>query len=638
MPASSPTLATWLLVALGLALFLIAGLLVALWRQHQRFKRATHSLASQASFLSTLLNTLPIPVFYKDIQGRYLGCNPQFDALFKQPPHAMVGKTVFDIAPPEMARIYHEQDAALFAQPGTQTYEWVIQKPNGERRHAVFQKATFLNADGQLGGLVGAILDITERKQAEATARQHTQRIELHNRVLRAINQSKPLPAVLQELVLLMEEQAPECLCSVLLLDEQTQRLHNGAAPSLPRFYTEAIEGAKIGDGAGSCGTAAYRGERVVVEDIQQHPYWTDYRELATQAQLGACWSQPFKDHDGRVLGTFAIYHRHPATPTATQLVQIEDYANLASLAVTRHRTDAKLRLLANVFTHAREGIFITDAATRIVEVNQAFTDFTGYSRAEVLGQTPRLLKSGLQDDAFYAKLWQTLAEQGHWFGELWNRHQSGRLFAEMLTISRVCDAQGQTQNYIALFSDITALKTQQTELERQALYDTLTNLPNRLLLARQLRQAMQQTREQGQHLAVVFLDLDGFKTINDSHGHEVGDLLLIALAQRMQAGLPDSDTLARIGGDEFIAILNKLPDTASVVPRLQHLLHAAADVVQLGTLQLQVSASIGVSLYPQTEEVDADQLVRQADQAMYRAKQDGKNRYHIAGPLASGF
>ncbi|MGZ5000959.1 MAG: EAL domain-containing protein [Methylomonas sp.] len=293
-----------------------------------------------------------------------------------------------------------------------------------------------------------------------------------------------------------------------------------------------------------------------------------------------------------------------------------------------RKKAEEKLRLAASVFTHAREGIMITDADGAIIDVNAAFSDITGYSRKEVLGQNPRYFSSGLQDKKFYEDMWRDLVEQGHWHGEIWNRRKNGEAYPVMQTVSAVRDEQGKIQHYMALYTDITLLKKHEQELERRAHYDALTGLPNRELLADRLQQCMAQARRRDQRLAVVFLDLDGFKAINDNHGHEAGDQLLIALATRMKQALREGDTLARLGGDEFVAVLLDQYDTEATAP-FTHLLAAAAEPVQFGETTLQVSASLGVTFYPQAEDIDADQLLRQADQAMYQAKLAGKNRYH---------
>ena len=318
----------------------------------------------------------------------------------------------------------------------------------------------------------------------------------------------------------------------------------------------------------------------------------------------------------------------------SAQIVQLDKpySVNIVRDITERRLAEEKTRLAARVFTHAREGIMITGADGAIVDVNESFTRITGYERGDVIGQNPRLLSSGRQGASFYKELWKELLEQGYWFGEIWNRRKNGEVYAEMLTISVVSDDQGQPKNFIALFSDITATKKYEQQLEHVAHYDVLTNLPNRVLLADRLYQAMVHVQRHGQSLAVVYLDLDGFKSVNDNHGHNVGDQLLMAVAQNMKKTLREEDTLARIGGDEFIVILQDLSDVNSCVPSLNRLLAAASQEVLVGVNPLKVSASLGITFYPQSfsEDVDADQLIRQADQAMYLAKQAGKNRYHV--------
>jgi diguanylate cyclase (GGDEF)-like protein/PAS domain S-box-containing protein len=295
-----------------------------------------------------------------------------------------------------------------------------------------------------------------------------------------------------------------------------------------------------------------------------------------------------------------------------------------------RNQAKAKLELAAGVFTHALEGIMITQPDATIIDVNAAFTRITGYSRDDVMGQNPRILSSGRHGPDYYETMWRCLTEQGYWLGEVWNRRKDGQVFAEMQTISTVRDAQGKVQHYVSLFSDITERKEHENQLEHIAHFDALTHLPNRVLLSDRLQQAMVQAQRRGQQLAVAYLDLDGFKTINDHHGHAAGDQVLIALALRMKEVLREGDTLARIGGDEFVAVLIDLEDASACLPLLTRLLAAAAQPVLVNDDSLQVSASLGVTFYPQVHDMDADQLLRQADQSMYQAKVAGKNRYHV--------
>ncbi|MFZ1538189.1 MAG: PAS domain S-box protein [Chromatiaceae bacterium] len=336
--------------------------------------------------------------------------------------------------------------------------------------------------------------------------------------------------------------------------------------------------------------------------------------------------------HSGQPIGLIAVIGRAPLAdrPLAESILKL--VAIRAAGELERLFAEENLQLSASVFSHSREGILITEADGTIVKVNEAFTRITGYSSEEVAGKNPRLLSSGHQSKEFYALFWHELSEKGYWSGEFCNRRKNGEVYAELLTVSAVRNTEGKTQHYVALFSDISALKEHEHQLEHIAHFDTLTNLPNRVLLADRLHQGMTQVQRRNQILAVVFLDLDGFKTINDDHGHAIGDQLLRQVAARMQQALREGDTLARMGGDEFVAVILDLIDIESSIPILNRLLAAAAEPVQVGSLVLQVSASLGTTFHPQSQDIDADQLLRQADQAMYQAKISGKNRYQLFG------
>ena len=295
-----------------------------------------------------------------------------------------------------------------------------------------------------------------------------------------------------------------------------------------------------------------------------------------------------------------------------------------------RKRADQSLRQAASVFQHANEGISITDPDGAILDVNDAFTRITGYSREQLIGQNPRLLSSGRQGPEFYAAMWNALKVTDQWRGEIWNRRKNGEAYAELLTISTVRDERGVIQHYIGLAYEITDLKEHQSHLEHIAHFDPLTQLPNRTLLADRLHQAVSRANRTRSLIAVAYIDLDGFKAINDRYGHEAGDRLLVQLASRMKESLREGDTLSRLGGDEFVAVLPDLQSASDSVPVLERLLFNAAQAVRCDAHDLCVSASIGVTYYPQSEDLDADQLLRQADQAMYQAKQAGKNRYYV--------
>jgi diguanylate cyclase (GGDEF)-like protein/PAS domain S-box-containing protein len=584
----------------------------------------TSDLAAGDLLLQQILDTSSVGIFLVNLQGCLTHANRRMAEMFRWSQAELVGMEYVALVDPIERDVGRRQMLKLLGgEVATTDVERRYQRADGSEFWGHLAGRRFVDADNQNVGLVGVLADITDRKRAD-------QRQQHHNRVLKLLAEKAPLSSVLDAMVRDVETINPAMLCSILLLDADGKHLRHGAAPSLPADYNAALDGVAFGPGVGSCGTSAFTGQRVIVEDISTHPWWEPYRELARQADLAACWSEPILSAQGQVLGTFAIYHREPCQPALQDLLLIEDEARLAALAIEKSQADARLHLAATVFSHAREGIMIVDAADLIIDVNDMFTEITGFSREDALGQHPRaLLNSGRQGDEFYAARKHALDTAGYWSGEIWNRRKNGEVFAEMLTISTVFDADGRTENYVALFTDITPMKDYQRQLEHVAHFDALTSLPNRVLLADRLQQAQTQCVRRGRSVAVVYLDLDGFKAVNDTHGHGLGDELLVALAHRMKGTLRDGDTLARIGGDEFVAVLVDLEHMQDAEPVLERLLKAAAAPVVLAATTLQVSASIGVTVYPQ-DDSEVDQLLRHADQAMYMAKQAGKNRYHL--------
>ncbi|MCB1916171.1 MAG: EAL domain-containing protein [Rhodocyclaceae bacterium] len=295
-------------------------------------------------------------------------------------------------------------------------------------------------------------------------------------------------------------------------------------------------------------------------------------------------------------------------------------------------RMEAEARLLqaASVFDHAHEGILITDTARRIIDVNPAFEQLTGYSREEVVGLSPAVMRSGMHDDTFYRGIWDEIDRNGFWRGEIWNRRKSGELAAQLETISVVRDVRGEIKHYIGIFSDITKMVEQQNEMQHLAHHDALTGLPNRVLLSDRLQRAMGLARRHENLLAVCYLDLDGFKPINDRYGHAAGDMLLVAVAARLTALLRESDSVARLGGDEFVLLLGDIADRADCVRVLDRLVAGLGEAYLIDEQHsVQIAASVGVALFP-SDDVDADTLLRHADQAMYVAKEAGRGRYSI--------
>lgn len=297
-----------------------------------------------------------------------------------------------------------------------------------------------------------------------------------------------------------------------------------------------------------------------------------------------------------------------------------------------RYRQEAELRLAEKVFAHTSEALLVTDSAGVIVNVNQAFSDITGYSRDEVVGQTPRLLKSGRHDDAFYAEMWRTVIEQGRWEGEVWDQRKDGSIYPKWLSITTVRDADGGIVNYIGSFSDITERKAAQEKIQYLAHHDPLTSLPNRLLLRDRFSHVMDQMRRSGRSAALMFLDLDHFKRINDSLGHRVGDQLLIAVVRRLRACLREADTLSRQGGDEFILLLGDIGGREVAARIADKIIAALVEPFHIGEHHLSTSVSIGIVVAPE-DGSDFDALMQKADTAMYASKERARGTWCFFHP-----
>lgn len=283
--------------------------------------------------------------------------------------------------------------------------------------------------------------------------------------------------------------------------------------------------------------------------------------------------------------------------------------------------------LASRVIESAAEGIMITDAQQTILSVNPAFEKSTGYSAQEAIGKSPAMLHSGRHDESFYQEMWAILDKQGQWQGEVWNRHKSGEIYPEWLSISAVRNAKQCVTNYVGIFSDA---HTQEHILERLhylAYYDGLTGLPNRRLFLDRLNLSISQARRDKHQLAVMFVDLDHFKQINDTLGHRFGDALLMAVTERMKGCLRDGDTLSRLGGDEFTVILPAIPHPDAAVNVARKFLDSYTTPVYVEGTAMQITASIGISIFPE-DGSEADELLNHADMAMYKIKQTGRNGF----------
>ncbi len=333
--------------------------------------------------------------------------------------------------------------------------------------------------------------------------------------------------------------------------------------------------------------------------------------------------------HGSHCKGFLAFAHREPLDWSEIELDLMKMAAELFCSALGNEQRMLDHQLATAVFEKASEGIMITDDRGKIVSVNPAFTNITGFGLRECLGRTPALLKSGRHDDEFYQRMWQQLQETGAWQGEVWNRRKNGELYPEWLSISVLLDAQGNPHRYIGILSDITSLKRAHAQVEHLAMHDPLTGLPNRRMFMENLEQLIAHARRNGNLLGLMFIDLDGFKLVNDSLGHHVGDRLLQTVAQSLKSQLRTEDLLARMGGDEFVLLINGVDNPDHLAKIANKVLHALQHQDTVAGSRMEIGASIGIALFPEDAK-DGDELIRNADMAMYRAKENGKNQYHF--------
>lgn len=281
------------------------------------------------------------------------------------------------------------------------------------------------------------------------------------------------------------------------------------------------------------------------------------------------------------------------------------------------------------VLDNTNEGVIITDAEMTILALNSAFTEITGYTKEDALGQTPRLLQSGRNDRAFYQAMWESLNTHGQWKGEIWNRRKNGVIYPEWLNISAVKNGSGQVTHYVGIFSDISLLKSREMRLQQLAHFDTLTGLANRTLFQERIAQAIDTAKENDGKIALLYIDLDNFKPVNDTYGHDTGDKVLQIIARRLLQTTRDNDTVSRLGGDEFSIILNDIKQTDNARIVAEKLINNTAQRISIDDKEVMPGCSIGVAIYPDHGGTPQG-LLKMADDAMYRAKQAGKNQYRL--------
>jgi diguanylate cyclase (GGDEF)-like protein/PAS domain S-box-containing protein len=529
-------------------------------------------------------------IFQTDAAGRFTFLNPAWSEVTGYPQEEGLSMSLFSC----MDREAREALTDLLSRPGGgdaagDRIETRCSRRDGGQAWIEIYPRPIHDEGGRVLGISGIFRDVSERKAAEAALTESEQRYRV------------------------LVETATD---AILVADAETGRILEGN----PRAH----------DLTGRSGAELKGLHYLKLFPREQRDF---YRELFHR----------HLDSGGMVEDGIVIRHR------SGRLVPVDLASGIAEWrgrkvihgvfrdVTERKHAEDQLRQYGQVFENTMDGVVITDADARILAVNRAFTQVTGYPRDEVVGRSLSLLRSGRHDDAFYAEMWETLERVGRWHGEIWNRRKDGEVYPEWLSISMVRDEQGAAKNFIGVFADISSLKESERRLQYMAHYDSLTDLPNRALLSDRLSHALQRARREDTQVAVLFIDLDRFKNVNDSLGHSAGDDLLRQAAVGLQACVRESDTVARLGGDEFTVVLEALGDPQTAAAVAQKILQRMRSPFRVADQDVFVTASIGISLYP-ADGADVDALLKNADSAMYQAKERGRDIYQFYTEELTGY
>lgn len=576
-----------------------------------------------------LFDAMPDAVVVLDRDGQVLDLNPAARAILGPAARAALGRPVRALLPGQGDVV----EAAIRAGAAQGAID------QGEPRQIAVGDRSYRLAlsrlDDRAGRTTGWLLtlrDVTEEQQAASLAAGQMQVLEL-------IAQGAPLSTVLDTLARVIEAQAPGMYCSVLLWDPAGACLRHGAAPSMPEAFIPLVDGLRIGPNVGACGTAAFRRELVISEDIAVDPRWDSVRDAVMAFGFRACWSTPILSASGHLLGTFAMYYREPRAPDAASLRLIEVAAHLAGIAIERAQAETQLREAEARYRTLVEQvpavIYLSTAEPRlgVAYVSPRVTSLLGLRPDEVTADPQDWWQAVHPEDrervaAFFAASarpgerraieYRLRARDGR---DVWVRDE-----AVLLT-----DDEGQPRWWQGVLLDITERKDLEERLRYQAFHDALTNLPNRAFFLDQLARALQAAARTGREIAVLFLDLDDFKRINDSLGHDAGDQLLVAVADRLRQGLRSGDTAARLGGDEFTVLLEQVASRNEALQLADRIADRLSEPFTLSGRAVFITPSVGIAFGTAADE--PAEILRAADLAMYRAKARGKARVAVFEP-----
>jgi diguanylate cyclase (GGDEF)-like protein/PAS domain S-box-containing protein len=553
------------------------------WRLGQLAASQQTALANEAR-LRSILNSIDDLVFVIDADGRLVDCYQPAAATLLLAPERFIGRRLDEVGLP--AEVVAQMLAAidtLRQGSGVVSIEYVLELALG-RCHFEARLSRQQDASGAFAGVTAVARDISARRRAE-------EKLLSSELSYRALLDNLPNIAV----------QGYDRERRIIFWNETSERLYG--------YARDEVLGRQLED------TIIPPALRATV--IEAHRRW-----ITDKIPIAAGEIDLLKK-DGSLV---PVYSSHSLIYNSAD--EPEMFCLDVDLAELR-QAQGELRLAACVFDGSTQGILIADRDTRIIAVNEAFTRITGYARAEAIGQRPQMLASGLHTRDFYRAMWDELRENGHWQGEIWNRRKNGEPIPEWLGISAVRDDAGELTHYIGIFADISEKKSFEARLQHLTHHDLLTGLPNRLLLQERFEQARAFAARDGQRVALLVLDLDHFKEVNDNLGHALGDRLLVAIAGRLQACVRDTDTVSRQGGDEFLISLNGIHDSEAIAGITDKIMQTMAPSFTLDGQTLSTSFSIGIAAWPEDGE-DFATLLLKADTAMYQAKESGRNVYRF--------
>ncbi|PPD12682.1 EAL domain-containing protein [Methylophilus sp.] len=484
--------------------------------------------------------------------------------------------------------------------------------------------------DGNIIKLQGSLQDITTHKQLAAIK-------EGQDRIQAMMLADISLSEILHTAVLLIEHQFPDACCAILLLDQEGSHLRHTASTRLPAAYAQAIDRIQLG----SCGIAALTEGRVVAEDISEHPLWDQCYELASMHGLRACWSMPVLSRSRRVLGVLAMYRQQRHVPRLAELDFVDSYAQILGLAIEREQSDEQLHLLQSGVSRLNDIVMITEAPMhapmqqKIVFLNEAFARITGVPVKQLQGISPFELFQEATPGRELERIKSAFLHMQPIKTEVVAINQEGVGISLEMDALPLHDKGGRVTHWVAVLRDITERKQADAQIRQLAYYDTMTGLPNRLLLQDKLSSHVRKAMRKQVGGALLFIDIDNFKTLNDTYGHDVGDALLVEVAKRIRQSVRRLDTVSRLGGDEFVVVLDSLhydPAQAEKQARrvCEKIMAAFKKPFKLKHYQHYTTPSIGVVLFDPEHLSQTDELLRRADLAMYKAKEAGRNGFRF--------